>query len=331
MWRRNRFLAVLGWIVVLLATFWTAGAVWSDGPLGMWGGNGWLALGWLVAAFAALLVLRGVWRRVTWLILFLGVLIPWLGIKPSNDRDWKPDWAQTPWIEIEGGILTVHNFRNFDYTEDGQTRERWQVRSFDLANLSGIDYFHDAFGGDLLAHPMLSFDFGPDGHLVLSIETRREVGEAYSTVGGFYKLYELQYLWGDERDFVRVRSNIRDEPVYLYRTTLSPEFALYVLLDSVRKTNALKAQPQFYNTLWANCTTSLRANTPEWRAIPFDYRMLANGRLDELIYEQGNLNLPAGLSFEAQRAGAAIHDAASAAHDDPDFSARIRAGRPGFD
>ena len=43
-----------------------------------------------------------------------------------------------------------------------------------------MDHFHVPFGGDLIAHPILSFDFGPDGHEALSVETRREVGEAFT-------------------------------------------------------------------------------------------------------------------------------------------------------
>jgi hypothetical protein len=320
-------------LVVLLASLWAAGAIWVDGPYSMAGGNRWLALGWLVAVLVAFWALRRhpLARMAVWAVLFLGVLIPWLRIAPSNDRDWKPEWAQTPRIEIDGGILKVQNFRDFVYAPDGAPTERWETRAFDLGNLRGMDYFHVPFGGDLLAHPMLSFDFGPEGHLVLSIETRREKGEGFSTVGGFYKMYELQYVWGSETDFAGVRSNIRGEPVHLYRTALSPEFVLFVLIDAVRVTNRLHDRPEFYNSLWANCTTALRAQTPEWAAIPFDLRMLANGQLDALIFEHGGFRVPDGLTFDTLREAALIDDAARAAANEPDFSTRIRDGRPGFD
>lgn len=318
-------------LVVALASLWAVGAIWVDGPLSMDGGNRWLAAGWAATALAALWALR---RRpgsgiALWGALFLGVLIPWLQIAPSNDRDWKPEWARTQHITLTDGRLTVHDFRNFDYAADGRVTERWETRSFDLGKLRGMDYFHDAFGGDLLAHPILSFDFGADGHLALSVETRRQTGEGFSTLGGFFRMYELQYLWGSERDFIRVRTNIRDEPVYLYRTTVSPLGALHILLDAVRATNALYREPAFYNTLWANCTTALRAQTPDWRETPLDLRMLANGRLDELVYERDGV-VTAGLGFDALRAASFINPAAAAAHRAPDFSARIRQGPPGF-
>jgi hypothetical protein len=305
--------------------------VYVDGPLGMRSGNAWLAVGWLLIAIAFLSFPRKPRMRfLLWFAWFLLVLIPWLEKAPSNDRNWKPEWAKTGWVELKGGALTFHNFRNFDYASDGGVTERWETRTVNLRNLKGVDYFHDAFGGDLIAHPILSFDFGPDGHIALSVETRREVGEDYSEIGGLYKMFELQYLWGDERDFIRVRTNVRDEPVYLYRTALTPEQTLFLLLDSIRETNQLRERPRFYNAISANCTTSLQAQTLELREAPFDIRMLANGKLDELIYEKGGFRGD-GLPFAEMRDRAFINPAAQAAHEDADFSFRIRVGRPGFE
>jgi hypothetical protein len=305
--------------------------VYVDGPLGMKTGNAWLAVGWLTAAIACLLLIRAPWKRfLVWFALFLAVLAPWLGKSLSNDRSWKPEWAETGWVDLNRGELTFHNFRNFDYDVRGSVTEHWETRKVHLRNLAGMDYFHDAFGGDLIAHPILSFDFGPDGRITVSVETRREVGESYSEIGGLYKMFELQYLWGDERDFIRVRTNVRDEPLYLYRTRLTPEQTLFVLLDSIRETNLLREQPRFYNVITANCTTSLLSQTLELREAPFDIHMLANGSFDELIHEKGGF-YGDELPFPQMRERTYINQAASAAHDDPDFSMRIREGRPGFD
>jgi hypothetical protein len=319
------------WTVVGFASLWAAGAVYVDGPLGMDDGNIWLAVAWLAVAAACLALIRIAWKKyLVWLVWFLVVLIPWTAKNPSNERPWKPEWAKTGWVEFSDGALEFHNFRNFDYGADGSVVESWETRTVSIRNLRGMDYFHDAFGGDLIAHPMLSFDFGADGYVALSVETRREVDEAYSKLGGLYKMFELQYLWGDERDFVRVRTNVRDEPVYLYRTSFPREQALFVLLDSVRETNLLARQPRFYNVISANCTTSLLAQTVEFRNAPFDIRMLANGRFDELIYETGGI-LGDGLPFEELRERALINPVALYAHGDAAFSQRIRADRVGFD
>jgi hypothetical protein len=255
--------------------------------------------------------------------------VPWLAIRPRQDRDWQTNWAKTGWVERSGDALTFHNFRNFDYTPDGEVTERWETRTVHLSNLRALDVFLDKFGGELIAHPIVSFDFGPDGFVALSVETRREKGEAYSEFGGLYKMFELQYVFGDERDLVRVRTNVRKEPVYLYRVKISPERLRQRFHDCVKVLNELHDRPRFYNVLTANCTTSLRAQTPKGRRMPFDSRMLANGRLDELAYEWGSIET-GGLPFPELQEQALINDLAQGAHDDPAFSTRIREGRAGL-
>jgi len=319
-------LALLGTLAVLYAF----GAIYYDGPLGEAGsaGNLGLAAFWLLLLVAALVYFRR--RALTLLVGLLLVIFPWSLIQPSNDRDWQPDFRRTGWVEVDGDRLTFHNVRDFDYTRDGELTERWTTRTHSLSDLVGIDYFHDAFGGDLLAHPILSFDFGDSGSLCLSIETRREKGESFSALGGLFKLYELQYLFGTEADFIRVRTNIRDEPVYLYRTVASPTLAREMLMESIAVQNRLRDHPEFYNVISHNCTTSLRAQTPADRREAFDWRMLVNGRLDEYLYQKDAF-VDAGLPFPELREQAHINDAAREAHADPDFAGRIREGRVGFD
>jgi hypothetical protein len=53
--------------------------------------------------------------------------------------------------------------------------------------------------------------------VAISIETRKEKGEGYSAVLGFFRQYELYYVAADERDVIRVRTNVRGEHVFLYR------------------------------------------------------------------------------------------------------------------
>jgi hypothetical protein len=57
--------------------------------------------------------------------------------------------------------------------------------------------------------------------------------------------------------------------------------------------------------------------------------MLANGRLDELLYEQ-NICQTNGLSFTKMKKRLLKNDIIQSAHEDPAFSKRIREGRPGF-
>lgn len=258
------------------------------------------------------------------------VMIPWSFLMPSNNRDWAPEFSKTGWVEIKGDAVTFYEYRNFDYQLDGSFTERWETKTVHLSNLKHVDYFQDNFGGKVMGHPMLSFDFGVDGKVCLSIETRREKGETFSPIGGMYKMYELQYIFGSEEDIVRVRTNIRKEKVYLYRMNFTPEKSQEIFLASVKTQNDLKNKPRFYHVFRANCTTSLRnQSSPKDQENLKDWRMLANGQLDAMIDEKGWIASD-GLSFSDLRNQALITPYAQQIHESKEFSALIRKGRAGF-
>ena len=189
---------------------------------------------------------------------FAVVLLWWLSIEPSNERDWQPEVAVLPYATQDGDLVTLHNVRNFDYRTEQDFVPRYDDRTFDLRQLDAVDLIAVYWAGDAIAHIMVSFGFGGD-HVAFSIETRKEKGEAYSSIAGFFKRYELIYVVGDERDLIRVRTDYRrpEEQVYLYRTRARPENARRLFLEYVAKINQLKEQPEFYNTLTTNCTTDV--------------------------------------------------------------------------
>lgn len=322
-----RWLGNTGLIVFVLYWF---GAVFYDGPFGqgsLW--NGLLACGWVALLVFVWRKLKERWQKViSVFVLSLIVVIPWSLIKPSNDKQWAQGFEKTGHVTIEGDLVTFHNFRDFDYTTDGVVTPVWTTRQVHLSKLRGMDIFHDRFLGNLMAHPILSFDFGDDGHICLSIETRREEGEKFSPVGGLYKVFELQYLFSSEEDVVRVRTNIRKEPVFLYKSAVKLDKIRELFLSSVEVQNELLEKPQFYNVINANCTTSIRNQIPANQQSSFDIRMLVNGLLDQYLYEKGSI-VSEGLSYEELRDQCQIDKVAQAAHNDPEFSKRLREGRPG--
>ncbi len=337
-WRRwgSRLLAAL----LAVCGVWCFGAVYFDGP---WPGTGnlVLALVWATVFLGAWLrpparLLGGRGRRFgrRWpaLALLLVVMAPWAMIQPSNERDWQPEFGRTGHGEVgDDGTVTLHEVRNFEWKSRDEAVERWETRSFRLDKLRGVDLVFDAFMGDVLAHPMLSFDFGEDGRVVLSAETRREVGESFSALGGFYKMFELQYLFGDERDFIRLRTNIRRQPVYLYRLRGDLGMWREFFLTTVDEMNQLREEPAFYNVITHNCTTSLYALLPAEDRGRWDWRVLVNGRLDELLWRRGVLASGQTWSdFDSFRELSRINQRAQEADDAPDFSERIRHGVPGF-
>lgn len=256
-----------------------------------------------------------------------GVLIWWSTIRPSNDRDWLPEVAHAPSAEIDGDKLVVHNVRNFDYRSETDFTERWEDRTYDLSKIRGVDIFISYWGSPYIAHPVVSWDFGDGQHLAMSIETRKERGEEYSAVRGFFREYELVYIAADERDIVRVRTNYRGEDVYLYRMRLRPGVGRNLLLAYMEQATQMAAKPQFYNAALDNCTTGIRLNVQHIGAAqPWDYRILVNGLADQLLYERGNIDT--SMPFDQLKAASLIVDKAKAADQAPDFSQRIRAGLP---
>jgi hypothetical protein len=217
--------------------------------------------------------------------------------------------------------------RNFDYRSETDFTPRWEERRFDLSRLVGIDLFLSYWGPTLIAHTVMSWEFEDGQHLAVSIETRKEKGESYSALRGFFRQYELFYVFADERDLIGLRTNHRGETVYLYRLPASPERARELLMIYVEQIDRLARSPGWYNALTHNCTTSIRLHAGQggvW--LPLDWRLLLNGNLDEYLYEQGRINR--SLAFPEIRRRSDITAKARAAGSSPDFSGRIREGLP---
>jgi Domain of unknown function (DUF4105) len=285
-----------------------------------------LAVGLVLATVVVLGWVRPLGRTLVALaILFVVFNLWWGSLEARNDRDWQPSVARTAHVELVGDRLTVHNVRNFDYRSETDFTERWEDRTLDLSRLSGLDLFMSYWGSPSIAHTILSWDFDDGQHLAISIETRNEKGEQYSAVAGFFKQYEIYYVVADERDVIRLRTNYRKEEVHLYPLRTPVARARRILLDYVASINALAERAEFYNAATANCTTSITAHLKKVGInFPFDWRVIVNGRLDELLYEHGMIDTTH--PFAEVRQLSKIDARAQAADQDPAFSARIREG-----
>jgi hypothetical protein len=292
---------------------------------------------WLRSGLAALVPLGAVaalalvrpFRRVPLVILaaFAVVVCAWLAVPPSNDRDWQPDVAELPWAETQGDRMLVHNVRNADYRSETDFTVHYEDRELDLSKLRSLDLFLIYWGSPSIAHTIMSWGFEGDEYLAISIETRKEVGESYSAVRGFFRQYELFYVVADERDVVRLRTNYRGEDVYVYRLDAPPEGARGLLLGYFAAINGLRDEPKWYNALTENCTTAIqRIARPLQRRSWLSWKLFLNGYLDELAYDIGALDR--SLPFAELKAKSRVNERARAAGDDPRFSVRIREGLP---
>jgi len=257
--------------------------------------------------------------------------IAWSTVKPSNDRDWQPDVAVLPYATFDGDRVTIQNIRNFDYRTETDYTPRYYDKSFDLRELETVDLITSYWMGDAIAHVMMSFGFADRDFVTVSIETRKEKGESYSTVNGFFRQYELIYIVGDDRDLVRLRTNYRKDPpeeVYLFRTNAPKENVRRLFLDYFKTINSLRDQPQFYNTLTTNCTTNVVRHTAvNPGGGHYSWKVLLSGYAPLYAYERGRLDQ--SLPFEELKQRSHINERAHAAGEDPDFSRRIRESLPG--
>ena len=320
----------LVWLVLSVAVLWAAGALYFDFPVSILRGPAALLL--LLAFIAIAIFVRG---RLLKLAICLGGLALvtgwWLTIKPTNNRTWQPDVAHTAWAEINGDQVTVHNVRNCEYRTEDDFTPRWDTRTVRLSQITGMDLAITYWGSPWMAHPIVSFDFADALPLCFSIETRKSVGQKYSAVRGLYRQYTLIYVVADERDSIRVRSNYRHgEDVYLYRTLASPPEARERFLEYIQTINILRDHPRWYNAVTTNCTTSIRTQRPRNERAPWDWRILVNGKGDELLYER-HLIATGGLPFSELKQRSYINKLARAADQDPDFSRLIRANLPRTD
>jgi hypothetical protein len=251
----------------------------------------------------------------------------WSMITPSNDRDWGADVARLVSADIDGDRIVVHNVRNFTWRSDADFDPVWEDRHYALSAVKDVDLIMSYWMGEAIAHTIVSFGFVGGERLDFSIETRKETDERYSSIAGFFKEYELAIVAADERDVVRVRSNIRGEDVRLYRLRIDRRDAQRLLIEYLDAANELARHPRFYNTLTANCTSlvfdMVRVIHP---GLPLDLRVILAGYLPDYAYAQGAT--VTDVPFEKLRALSRIHDKALRADSDPDFSAKIREGIP---
>lgn len=287
-----------------------------------------LAIGaWAIFAIVVLFleITRRSWisRGVYGLALIAAVLW-WAGIQPSFDREWAPDVEHIVTGTRDGDIVTLKDVRDFDWKSETDFTPRWQTRTYDLSKLETVDLFLSYWSSPAIAHTLVSFGFEGGEHIVFSAEIRKEKGESFSSIGGFFKEFDLALIAADERDIIRLRTNIRGEDVYRYPIHMPQAGMRELFLSYLETGNRLATVPTFYNTVTTNCTTVvfrlLRALDP---ALPFDYRILLSGYLPGYIYQ--NQGFETGLTEADFRARAAISALGIAAGDSPDFSAAIRA------
>lgn len=282
-WRR--ILPGLWLVVAVPATAWTVTALWFQSPL-PWRGL-WIAVAIAVATAIPVLTRGRPRLRLCAFIAALAVVaLWWSSIRPSNNRDWAPDVAHGVTAEIQGSRLVVRNVRDFEWRTRQDFEPRWRTEVYHLDDLVSADLISSVWANPAIAHTLISFGFSDGRHLVFSAEIRRERHEVFSEVGGFFKEFELVLIAAEERDIVRLRTDVRGETVSRFSLRVAPEQARSLLVSYLEAGNALTRKPRFYQTITTNCTTVIfRLARLVQPGIPADWRILVSGYLPDYLYQ----------------------------------------------
>ncbi len=327
-----RFAAILpATLVIGFSAIWGAFALWYQ----IQGGSGLKIVGVCLWTAFSLALLAAFWHGrievalLAFALAFGGLQIWWHRIAPSNDRVWADDVAQMTSGTVDGNRATLHNVRNFEWRSDTDYTQRWDTRSYDLDRLDSVDMIMSYWKGPAIAHMLVSFGFGGGEHVVFSVEIRREKTESFSEIGGFFKEFELSVLAADERDVIRVRTNVRGEDDYLYRMRMPVSAMRSLFLGYLDEANTLVRKPRFYNTLTVNCTTLVYHMMKRIVGyLPLSYRLIFSGYLPEYVYRVGGLDQR--FSLKELRERGRITERAKNADRSGTFSADIRQGIPGI-
>lgn len=236
------------------------------------------------------------WRsngRALWLgfgVLLVAFSLWYATLRPENDQVWAADVAHGVTGTIGPDTVTLHNVRDFDWVSEARFTPNWEDRTYRLSDLRSMDLIQSVWSSPSIAHTLVSFGFADGRHVVFSAEIRRRGDQVYSSLGGFFRQFNLVLIAADERDIIRLRTDVRREWVSLFPLDIAPEQMRAAFLSYVALGNDLADRPRFYNTLTTNCTTVVwrlaRAIAP---GLPLDWRILLSGHLPEYLHGLGVL------------------------------------------
>lgn len=263
------------------------------------------------------------------LLMVLIALVLWQVLKtPPAEGDWQEQLATPSTAEFNGDLVTVKNVRNFRYYPTEQDMHpSYYDNTYDLREIKKVWYVTEPFNENTsAAHTFVSFEFNNGDFLGISIEARKTKEQTYSTWKGMLRTYPLIYIAADERDLILLRANVRKDKVYVYPVKLEkPENARVLLTDMLTKMNDLLVHPEWYNSMFANCTSMIAKHvnkiTPG-RLSSFSWQLWLTASADELALKHGLLDTD--LSITEAREKYFITDISEKIGDVPEYSKKIR-------
>lgn len=262
-------------------------------------------------------------------IFLLLIFLLWQGLKkPSLSGDWQTQLSTPSTAEFKGDFVTVKNVRNFRYfPKEENMHPAYYDKTYNLNEIKQVWYVTEPFNENpSAAHTFLSFEFNNGDFLAISIEARKTKDQVYSIYKGMLRTYPLIYIAADEHDLILLRANVRKDNMYIYPVKLSKqENARLLLTDMLNRMNDLLIHPAWYNTFWANCTSSIAYHvnrlTPG-RISFFSWQLWLTASADKLALKAGLLDTH--LPIEQARQKYFITTRSQEIGDVPEYSKLIR-------
>ena len=229
------------------------------------------------------------------------VLMRYLLLKPSNDRSWVNDNKRLANAEFKGDYVIIKNIRDFNWRSTRDYDERWIEKKFNLTEVSKIWFVLEYFDPKKrqMAHTILGFEFKDGSRICCSIEVRRERGEKYHPIRGFFRQYELIYVWATESDAIGVRTRCRRKSVtHLFEAVvLGPGNERRMLESYLNRTNKLYEDPEWYNTITNTCTTNIVKHVNEVYPgrVPKAIAILLPGLSPKILYKNNLVRINSSL------------------------------------
>jgi len=318
-------------LAILVNSIWAMLALWYQLPWSLPARLAACGL-WLLGTLGVLFMLWSgttLWAILTYLAMLILVMLWWGRLEPTHERDWADDLARITTGVIEGDRVRLKDVRNFHWRTLDDYDVRWETREYDLSQLRSVDLITSQWGLPGIAHILVSFGFEDGRFIAFTVEIRRTRDQSFSAIGGFFKQFELNVLASDERDAVRLRTNVRGEEGRIYRVRMSDRAMRRLFIAYVEEGNRLAKDPRHYHTITANCTIIVYNMMDEIiKGLPLDARLFLSSHLPSYVKQHGGLvDRPLGELQELGRFTERARDADQA----EDFSWQIRQGVPGWE
>jgi len=290
-------------VVIVALWLWTAVALGVYGPWPVWLRVPAVVL-WVSLPVAGrfwvprLVPIREFSRIVLAAVIIAGYIatrLLWNVWTATNESDWIADQDRMAHTRIEGTTVTIENVRNQIPGQSYPTDDYWETRVYDITELRTVDLVICPFSWDRrgMAHTFLTFGFENGEHVAVSVEARYHEGDNFGIVKGLFRGFGLIYVIADERDVIGVRTNVRNDPLYLYPLRVQPALAQAIFVMMMTRTDRVDHSPEFYNLFTNSCASNMvRHISQAYQGSPhFDVRLYVPGYIDDYAAGLGLLDI----------------------------------------